>query len=283
MNYMFYSDKEIFQKYMNDIKQYKILDSKEQIKLVKKAQEGDEDARNILVFSNIRFVIKIVERYKNSGISMQELVSEGSMGVFEAIDKFDSTKMNNFISYAVWWIKYYIVRYIQKHSNSIRLPVNRIRDLIKINKLEKLYTNGTLNSSEVLDKVSKELEISKENISALKTISSGMSSLDMVIGLEEDRKVTQADVIEDYNMPNPYEAFESSESIKMLYDCLLKIPKRESEIISKRHGLYGQKPMSLHDLGKEYKLTKERIRQLEIKGMRRIKKMLKRQYFQVAA
>lgn len=272
MKQSFYDDKEIFQRYVQDVRMYDILPPEEQLALVIKAQAGDEEARNLLISSNLRFVMGIIKRYRHGGLSMPELISEGNLGLFRAIEKFDPTRQNNFISYAVWWIRYYVMRAIQQSGNSIRMPANKTRELLQIRKIEEQnHHDNIVDAREATKRVSEAMNMSEQDIVRLKSISRDVSSLNREIDFGDDGKVTNEDILEDAHAENPHDFVLHGEEAEALEYCLAHIPAREADIVKKRYGLGGAKPCSLGELSEAYGLTKERIRQLEIRGIHRMR------------
>ena len=275
-NKNYHSDRSVFEKYIKDVQKYEVLSPERQKELVVKSQNGDEEARNLLVSSNLRFVMEIVKKYKYCGLTMQELISEGNLGLFEAIEKFDCTRQNNFISYAVWWIRYYITRLIHQSGKGIRVPMNKSRELLQIQKIEMdAQKDGESDKNKTDALVQDALRVSQEYVQTLKNASKGVVSLNQTIDTGNGGTVTEEDLLKDPKAEDPHVFASYTEELKMLEQFLAKIPKREAEVIRKHYGLGGIVPHSLNDLKKEFKLTKERIRQLKIKGIERMRAMVR--------
>ncbi len=275
MRQAFYDDKDILSKYLKDVREYDVLEADKQVELVIKAQKGDEKARNLLISTNLRFVMEVIKRYKYSGVSVQELISEGNFGLFEAIERFDVKRQNHFISYAVWWIRYYVIRAIQKYSTGVRIPANKKREIVQIKKLEQEnYYKGEMNSSTVLKQIQDTMGVSEKYILQLQNLSRDVDSIDQVVEMGDNGRATYEDILEDSKVEDPYLFALRGEEFEVLLHCLENIPEREAEIIKKRYGINGIRPRSLQDLSEEYGLTKERIRQLEIRGICRMRSIV---------
>ena len=273
----------------NDLKVYEpylennqVLDQHTPKKLIKKAQLGDENAREKVVLSNMRFVLSIVQGYKRAGLDADELLSEGNMGLITAINKYDANKEVSFISYAAWWILHFILRAIHTTKNLVRLPMNKIRILQQIFKEQcNMYAEG-VQSEKVLEEISTRMDLSPEQIELLIHKSQSTISLDQTAN--EDNFTSFLEMLEDTNVDSIDSQVESHDQINLIYKCLKMIPKRESEIIVHRYGLDGGLHQSLNELSKKYQITKERVRQLEKKGIQRLQQLLKsKSYCKTAA
>lgn len=260
-----------------------VLSAEKQKELLAKAQEGDIAARNELMMSNIPFVIKIAKQYKRTGANVDELISEGCLGLHKAIEKFDINKQNNYISYAVWWIRYYIARFIQ-NNNSIRKPVNKIREINNINRLKtKIKKDHVLRN---MNEVRQEKYIANELQLPVKYLKYLMSTRQDVISLdkkssnyqsEEINRPSTIDTVADRE-PTPEKNYIEKEMKDFLRYCINSLPRREAEIIKLRYGFNTGKPKSLEQLSEMFNLSKERIRQLEIKVKGDIKRMFSNYY-----
>ncbi len=272
MNKLFYDDTNTLKKYLKDVQCYDVLESNEQLILVAKAQKGDTKARNLLISTNLRFVIEAIKHYKNSTVSFHELISEGNLGLCEAIDKFDVTRQNNFISYAVWWIRYYVIRAIQKYGNLVRIPLNKKREIMEVKKIEQEnHIKGENNPKAILKQIKNAMHISEKYVSQLQNLSRYVDSLHKNLEMADENSGTYEDILVDTNAEDPYLFTLRNAEDEVLTYFLENIPAREAEIIKKRYGIAGVPVRSLKQLSIEYKLTKERIRQLESRGICRMK------------
>jgi len=261
----------ILEKYFRAIEKFPPLSREEEIELAIRAQNGDREARSKLILSNLRFVITVAKSYINTGISFADLISEGNIGLMTAVDRFDPHRGIHFISYAVWWIKQAILKYIAERSRLVRFPMNRTNELLKIERFINDYISkhGTAPDSET---ISKNLGISKEDVELLLSRKS-RDYVSFYSNVFDDSDVTFGEVF-DIDSETPEEiAINNSirEEIRKIIDSL---PEREREVIKYRFGFYG-KEYSLKEVGEIMNLTKERIRQIENKALEKIKEIIK--------
>jgi RNA polymerase primary sigma factor len=261
----------ILEKYFRAIEKFPPLSREEEIELAIRAQNGDQEARSKLILSNLRFVITIAKSYINTGIPFADLISEGNIGLMTAVDRFDPHRGIHFISYAVWWIKQAILKYIAERSRLVRFPMNRTNELLKIERFINDYMakHGTAPDSET---ISKNLGISKEDVELLLSRKS-RDYVSFYSNVFDDSDVTFGEVF-DVDSETPEEiAINNSirEEIRKIIDSL---PEREREVIKYRFGFYG-KEYSLKEVGEIMNLTKERIRQIENKALEKIKEIIK--------
>jgi len=261
----------ILEKYFRSIEKFPPLSREEEIELAIRAQNGDQEARSKLILSNLRFVITVAKNYINTGIPFADLISEGNIGLMTAVDRFDPHRGIHFISYAVWWIKQAILKYIAERSRLVRFPMNRTNELLKIERFINDYIakHGTAPDSET---ISKNLGISKEDVELLLSRKS-RDYVSFYSNVFDDSDVTFGEVF-DVDSETPEEiAINNSirEEIRKIIDSL---PEREREVIKYRFGFYG-KEYSLKEVGEIMNLTKERIRQIENKALEKIKEIIK--------
>lgn len=246
--------------YINEINRIPLLSREEEMELALRAKMGDETARARLLEANSRFVVSIAKKYQNRGLPLEDLISEGNIGLITALDKFEPETGNHFISYAVWWIRQSILKAIGDKSRMIRLPMNKNTDFLQVQAAKaRLETSGEDVS---LEDIAKECSMSEEDVKELLGYASNVTSLDAP--LAEGEGNTFGDFIES-PIPGPEaEVIEKSlsESIDRILDSL---SERERNVIIRRYGLHDTKPLSLKEVGDIYGLTKERIRQIEKK------------------
>jgi RNA polymerase primary sigma factor len=241
--------------YLKDVRKSEIIDSEREIELAKRIQEGDSGALNELISANLRFVISIAKEYQNQGLPLADLISEGNYGLITAAKRFDHTKGFRFISYAVWWIKQSIIQSLNENSRTVRLPANVINKLSKIKKeideFEKKFERKPLDGQEV--------EV---------IFHPTVTSLNSMINEDGDELI---EIIEDPNSIRPDEDINSQEEIKDNINKILSVlSEREKSIIEMYFGLNGS-PLTLEEIGEEFNLTKERIRQIKEKAIRKIR------------
>lgn len=255
--------------YLKDINRIPLLSREEEYELAIKAKNGDKAAKDKIINSNLRFVVNIAKQYQGRGLDLMDLISEGNVGLLIAIDKFEPEKGYHFISYGVWWIRQSILKAIYEKSRMIRLPLNRINEVVQIDKTRKAL-KGTYSEEEELVKVAEILGMSKEHVREMLLISREMLSLDSAIRPDTEDSNNLGDFIEDELYETPEEFVESQDMHEKIEKALSSLTEREAEIIRCRFGLNGKKAMSLKEVGDVFGLTKERIRQIEKKAISRL-------------
>lgn len=254
--------------YLVEIDEVKLLTREEEQDLAKRASEGDSSAREKLIKANLRFVVNIAKKYQRKGLSLIDLINEGNMGLITAADKYDYTKGYHFISYAVWWIKQSILKALSEKTKLIRLPLNRANQLIRIEKLKK-EKEQSKNSELSEGDIAEVLNISESNVSNILNASRDYVSLDVPIMFDKKERYL-SETLKDNNSPNPDEIFFYESLKETIQKSLNTLSTKEKEVIKLRYGLGGQS-LSLKEIGKKFNLTKERIRQIEKKAIRRLK------------
>jgi RNA polymerase primary sigma factor len=262
--------------YLKEINRIPLLTREEEDRYTRSALKGDERAKNKLINANLRFVVTVAKKYQNQGLPLEDLISEGNIGLMNAIERFDPDKGYHFISYAVWWIKQAILKAIYEKSRMIRLPLNRVNELVQIEKLRKEAKNSDHSDMEIED-IARELKMDKDIVTKLLNISKDMVSLEAPVYAENDSS-SLSDFIENkqYNTPDN---FAIEQSLKADINNILEtLSRKEAEIIEYRFGLNGNSAMSLKEIGDRYSLTKERIRQIEKKALLRLRHPGRSQY-----
>ncbi|NLA24752.1 MAG: RNA polymerase sigma factor RpoD/SigA [Bacteroidales bacterium] len=258
-----------FEKYLQEIARKDLVSPEEEVALAKKIKDGDKEALDKLVMANLRFVVSVAKQYQNQGLSLQDLVNEGNLGLIKAATRFDETRGFKFISYAVWWIRQAILQALAEQGRMVRLPLNKIGAINKIHtasvQLEQLLQrNPTIN--EVADAV----EMTEQEITNNLKINMRYISVDAPVSNETDN-LTILD-INDLNKLSPPDQSLIQESLRQEINRTLKIlGKREAEIIKMFYGLNGEHPKTLEEIAEHYGLTKERVRQLKESGIKRLR------------
>ncbi len=263
------SDK-ILSIYLQEINKVPLLTKEEENDLAAKAKAGDQAARQRIASANLRFVVNIAKKYRHSGMDMTDLISEGNVGLMTAIDKFDPQKGYRFISYAVWWIRQSILKAIYETKDAIRLPLNRMNELVKIKKAKKSLGNRKSEEEEIKE-VAAQLNMEQDTVRDLLAISQEMISLDMNVQAKPGETSTFGDFIEDTRYQGPEEGSLDNAMKREVRDALQTLKPKEAQVIRLRYGLDGAEPMSLKEVGDICKLTKERIRQIEKNAIDRVR------------
>ncbi len=255
--------------YLEEINKIPLLTREEEDRLARLAVLGEEEAKNQLVTANLRFVVQVAKKYQKYGISLLDLINEGNMGLIKAAERFDPNMGFHFISYAVWWIRQAIILAINQKASIIRLPMNRTIDLNRIEKIQKELEHE-LGHEATLSQIASRLDIPEEEIKWLKEISSDYISLDAPIMAGSES--TTMNVVEDDKYDAP-DTILMDEALKDGINTILgELTVSEREIIEYRFGLNGKPRLSLTQAGKQFKLSKERVRQIEKKTLTKLKK-----------
>lgn len=248
--------------YLKEINKIPLLNHEEETELAIKAKNGDKAAKDKIVNANLRFVINVAKKYQNRGLELGDLISEGNIGLLTAIEKFDVTKGYHFISYAVWWIRQTILKAICEKGRAIRIPMNRMNELVQIEKAKKLV-HGKKSENEEIETIAKMLGMGKQHVNEMLEINRDMISLDAQVENKDGDIGTVGDFVKDEKYSNVDEKVITENLQKDIANVLGTLKPAEEKVIRLRYGLDGEKPMSLAQVGEECNLTKERIRQIE--------------------
>jgi len=254
--------------YFSEINKIPMLTREEEEVTAREAARGNKAAREKLVNANLRFVISIAKKYQGLGLPLDDLVSEGNIGLLNAVDRFDVDKGYHFISYAVWWIRQSIMSALYEKSRMIRLPANRATELVKIEKARKIVKSN-YSANEEIREIAELLAMDTDHVATLINISREILSLDNPVS--DDGAILLKDSIEDNQYTAP-EAFAEQKSMEIdIENVLSTLEDDEADIIRCHYGLGHRDPMSLKDIGVRYNLSKERIRQIEEKALSRLR------------
>ena len=256
------NESNVLELYLKDINRVPLLTREEETSLAIEASKGNKAAKDKIVNANLRFVVNIAKKYQNHGLDLTDLISEGNIGLLVAIDKFDVTKGYHFISYAVWWIRQSILKAICEKSRSIRLPLNRANELVRIEHARKSIV-GNKTIEQELAEVAQMLNMDKEHVREMINISREMVSLDAELNTPENDKTSVGDFIEDTQSEKPEDKVVNDSLKEEINNVLHTLKPNEENVLRLRFGLNGEKPMSLKEVGDVCNLTKERIRQIE--------------------
>ena len=263
------TDDNILSMYLKEINRIPLLTREEEEHFAREAARGDEGAKNRLIRANLRFVVNVAKKYQNQGLPLSDLISEGNIGLMNAIERFDVEKGYHFISYAVWWIRQAILKAICEKSRMIRLPLNRANELVQIEKIRK-DIQGEIGNDPEVEEVARRLNMNPDHVSGLINISRDLVSLDTPVYEEKDSSLL-SDFVEDKTYRPPEQEVVENSLKEEISKQLSTLTDKEADIIRSRYGLNGRRPMSLKEIGQRYNLTKERIRQIEKKALKRLR------------
>jgi RNA polymerase primary sigma factor len=256
-------------KYMSEIAKNELLSAEDEADLARKIRNGDSDALEKLVKSNLRFVVSVAKQYQNQGLPLSDLINEGNLGLIRAANKFDETRGFKFISYAVWWIRQAIMQAIVEQSRIIRLPISKVGAYTKITKAFHAFEQEFQREPDV-EELMEMLGMTKEEIDDYFRINTSTLSTDYKIGSVEDGG-TLGDILQDKTSVTAEDQLMHKTVESQLNTALAQLSERESEIISCYFGLNGKVPMTLEEIGARYDLTRERVRQIKEKCIRQLK------------
>lgn len=254
--------------YMREMGQFSILSADEEVKLAHKIAEGDQSAKNELVEANLRLVVSLARHYQGCGLSYQDLIQEGNIGLIKAAEKFDVSKGFRFSTYASWWIKQALSRAIADQSRTIRIPVHMTENINKFKKTERELLSQ-LNREPKIKEIADAMGISEKQAKEIQSYIVEPTSLDIQVGDDDD--TTIGSFIEDTHFVNPESAYIKESNGDVVNAVLDTLSDREANILRLRFGIGGKKAMTLEEVGKEYGLTRERIRQIEAKALRKLR------------
>lgn len=263
-----------FEKYLSEISGKELISPDEEIELARRIKKGDKKALDKLVTANLRFVVSVAKQYQNQGLTLQDLVNEGNVGLIKAAERFDETRGFKFISYAVWWIRQSILHAIAVQGRMVRLPLNKIGALNKINNVivefeQKYHREPTS------EELSKELDVKVDELKEIMKNNSRCLSMDAPISNDdEDHNLYDIIGIKDNALPD--ESLMKDSLVKEINDTLKVLNDRQKQIIKYFYGLDGEHPLTLEEIAEKFQLTRERVRQLKEAAIRRLKQSTKR-------
>ncbi len=271
-------DENVLSIYLKEINRIPLLTREEETRYARAAAAGDVEAKNKLIQANLRFVVNVAKKYQNQGLPLSDLISEGNIGLMNAIERFDVDKGYHFISYAVWWIRQAILKAICEKSRMIRLPLNRANELVQIEKIRK-DIQGTRGEEAEMKQIAATLNMNQEHVEDLINISRDLISLETPVYAEKDSSLL-GDFVEDEGYQQPDSVVVEKSLRDDINQVLQSLSRKESEIVQYRFGLNGKSPLSLKEIGDRYSLTKERIRQIEKKALKRLQHPKRSRYLE---
>lgn len=260
-------------RYFMDMNKYPMISAEEEVELARRIREGDDEAVEKLVLANLRFVISVAKQYQDQGLSLPDLINEGNFGLVHAARRFDETRGFKFISYAVWWIRQSIMQAISNHTRIVRLPLNQLSRINKINKaiphLEQVFEREPTH-----EEIAGFLDLTDAEVSLSQHIQKRQVSLDMPLPYDNENDFSLYDIIQKENLPSPDNQLLKESDNTNIHRALNKLSERESDIIISFFGLCGEQAHSLHDIAEEFNMTSERVRQIRSAALLKMKLLL---------
>ena len=254
--------------YLKEIGQIKLLSPEEEVELAKRVSEGDQEAKNKLTEANLRLVVSIAKKYSGRGLHILDLIQEGNTGLIRAVDKFDWTKGNKFSTYATWWIRQAITRAIADQARTIRVPVHMVEVINKATRCNRKLVQE-LGREPTVEEIAKELNLPVEKIIEANRTAADTLSLDTPVGDEEDTSI--GSFVEDERTPGPADATSNALLAEALREILDTLTEREADVLRMRFGMYDGRTHTLEEVGQIFGVTRERIRQIENKAIRKLR------------
>jgi len=263
-----------FALYLREIAEENLLTPQDEIDLAAEIKKGNKAARDRMIRANLRLVVKIARDYEGFGLPLLDLINEGNIGLMKAVDKFDPTKGAKFSTYSSWWIKQAIKRSLSNQSKTIRLPIHLVEKIAKLrNVTNRLH--DALGREPTDEEIARELEVAPTRVALMRRASARPLSLDDTVGDDDSTRLEER--VADENAEHPYEELELQTSLNLLTQLLSKLNPRESKILRYRFGLDGERERTLEEVGQEFGVTRERIRQVQNIALNRLKRMMDKQ------
>ena len=254
--------------YLKEIGQIKLLSAEEEVELAKAVAAGDQKAKNKLTEANLRLVVSIAKKYSGRGLHILDLIQEGNTGLIRAVDKFDWTKGNKFSTYATWWIRQAITRAIADQARTIRVPVHMVEVINKATRCNRKLVQE-LGREPTVEEIAAELNLPVEKIIEANRTAADTLSLDTPVGDEEDTSI--GSFVEDERTPGPADATSNAMLAEALKEILDTLTEREADVLRMRFGMYDGRTHTLEEVGQNFGVTRERIRQIENKAIRKLR------------
>ena len=262
------------QMYLSEIGFSPLLTAEEEVLYARRALRGCEAARKRMIESNLRLVVKISRRYSNRGLALLDLIEEGNLGLIRAVEKFDPERGFRFSTYATWWIRQTIERALMNQTRTIRLPIHVVKELnIYLRTAREL--SQRLDHEPTAEEIAFELDKPVDDVSKMQRLNERISSVDTPIGGDGDKALL--DIIPDANNSDPEVSTQDDDIRDSLMNWLDELNPKQKEVLARRFGLLGYEPSTLEEVGREINLTRERVRQIQVEGLRRLREILMKQ------
>lgn len=263
--------------YLREIGRYRLLTPEEEVDFAKKVEKGERRAKDKLVNSNLRLVVSIAKKYVGRGLSLLDLIQEGNQGLIRAVEKYDWRRGFKFSTYATWWIRQAITRAIADQARTIRIPVHMVETINRILKTSRQLMQE-LGREPTAEEIGERVELTGDRVREIFKIAQEVTSLEAPVGEDEDSLL--GDFVEDTSTPSPDEAASRELLKSQLEEVLGSLPDREAKVLKLRFGLSGTRAMTLEEVGREFGVTRERIRQIEAKALKKLKHPSRRKKLQ---
>ncbi|CAG9295983.1 RNA polymerase sigma factor RpoS [Celerinatantimonas diazotrophica] len=259
------------QMYLGEIGYSPLLSAEEEVLFARRALRGDEASRQRMIESNLRLVVKIARRYNNRGLALLDLIEEGNLGLIRAVEKFDPERGFRFSTYATWWIRQTIERAIMNQTRTIRLPIHIVKELnVYLRTARELAQE--LDHEPTADEIAERLDKPVDDVSKMLRLNERIGSIDSPISGENDKVLL--DIVADENAYGPEDTTQDDDMKSSIVRWLEELNSKQREVLSRRFGLLGYEPSTLEDVGKEIGLTRERVRQIQVEALRRLRDVL---------
>ncbi len=262
--------------YLNEIGFSPLLSAEEEVYFSRRAQRGDDAARRRMIESNLRLVVKIARRYMNRGLAFLDLIEEGNLGLIRAVEKFDPERGFRFSTYATWWIRQTIERAIMNQTRTIRLPIHTIKEINQYLRTARQLLQR-LDHEPTVDEIAAAMERDANDIRRMMGLNEGVTSVDVPMGKDADRVLL--DAIPDDTNPDPFALLEDADVIAQLDVWLDDLSDKQREVVQRRFGLRGHEKSTLEQVGNEIGVTRERVRQIQIDALRKLREIMERNGF----
>ena len=261
------------QLYLNEIGFSPLLTPEEEVFFARLAMKGDEGGRKRMIESNLRLVVKIARRYVNRGLSLLDLIEEGNLGLIRAVEKFDPERGFRFSTYATWWIRQTIERAIMNQTRTIRLPIHVVKELNVYLRAARELTQK-LDHEPSAEEIATLLDKPVEDVKHMLSLNERVTSVDTPLGYDSDKSLL--DTIADYQVSDPAEMLQDDDLRESLSQWLSELSDKQREVVARRFGLHGYETSTLEEVGKEIGLTRERVRQIQVEALRRLRDILEK-------
>jgi len=269
-----YKTMDATQLYLNEIGFSPLLSAEEEVHYARLARKGDEMGRRRMIESNLRLVVKISRRYVNRGLSLLDLIEEGNLGLIRAVEKFDPERGFRFSTYATWWIRQTIERAIMNQTRTIRLPIHVVKELNVYLRAARELTQK-LDHEPTAEEIAALLEKPVEDVKRMLKLNERVTSIDTPLGVSSDKSIL--DTIADERVSDPGEELQNQDIHANLDRWIGELPEKQREVLSRRFGLRGYETSTLEDVGREIGLTRERVRQIQVEALKRLREIMEKQ------